>query len=293
MLLVAFVAAANAAELRDETVNAWDDYMHEVSARLEHRAHAEGKLLWLENSPERLKRARAGEVMAEPIREHSPFTVPSGLIHDWIGGTFIPNAQLDDVLTVVRDYDRYDQVYGPTVMDARRTAQADDSDRFTIVLHNKSLLSKAVLVGDYESKYVRLDATHCYSVTQAKRIREIQDYGQPGEHELQGDAVSGMIWRLYTEAHFAERDGGVFVEVEVVALSRDIPGSVRWMVNPIVRRVSRNSLITSLKQTQAAVHPTLITAAPSPHRVSEAEKSIGCAGLPCDRTRAIRSFQKR
>jgi len=50
-----------------------------------------------------------------------------------------------------------------------------------------------------------------------------------------------------------ERDGGVYVEFEAIGLSRDIPASMRWLIDPIVRRVSRRSLLTSLQQTEKAV----------------------------------------
>jgi hypothetical protein len=43
------------------------------------------------------------------------------------------------------------------------------------------------------------------------------------------------------------------MEVEVIGLSRDIPASLRWLVEPIVRHVSRASLSTSLQQTENAV----------------------------------------
>ena len=39
-------------------------------------------------------------------------------------------------------------------------------------------------------------------------------------------------------------------------MSRDIPIAVRWLVNPIVRRVSRNSMLISLQQTKEAVRLT-------------------------------------
>ena len=45
----------------------------------------------------------------------------------------------------------------------------------------------------------------------------------------------------------------VYVELEAIGLSRDIPGSLRWLVEPIVRRVSQASLSTSLRQTEKAV----------------------------------------
>lgn len=50
-----------------------------------------------------------------------------------------------------------------------------------------------------------------------------------------------------------ERDGGVYIELEAIGLSRDIPASLRWIVVPIVRRVSRGPLSTSLQQTENAV----------------------------------------
>jgi hypothetical protein len=38
-----------------------------------------------------------------------------------------------------------------------------------------------------------------------------------------------------------------------MALTRDIPAAVRFAVDPVVRRVSRNSLLISLQQTKEAV----------------------------------------
>jgi hypothetical protein len=64
---------------------------------------------------------------------------------------------------------------------------------------------------------------------------------------------SGLIWRLFSIARYAQRDGGVYVELEAIALSRDIPPTFRWLIEPIVRRVSRGSLLTSLQQTENAV----------------------------------------
>jgi hypothetical protein len=44
--------------------------------------------------------------------------VPSGLIHDWVGTAFIPNATLDDVLRVSRDYTHYKDIYKPVVIES-------------------------------------------------------------------------------------------------------------------------------------------------------------------------------
>src|SRR5690349_13462946 len=46
---------------------------------------------------------------------------------------------------------------------------------------------------------------------------------------------------------------GVYVELEAIVLSRDIPAALRFVVDPVVRSVSRNALLTSLRQTDEAV----------------------------------------
>ena len=125
-----------------------------------------------------------------------------------------------------------------------------------MVLMNKSLFLKTTLDSDYESSSVRSGDRRAYTVCQSTRIQEIRDYETPGQRALPEDEGSGLIWRLLSITRFEERDGGVYVELEAFALSRDIPISLRWIVEPIVRRVSRSSLEISLRQTETAVHLT-------------------------------------
>jgi hypothetical protein len=54
-------------------------------------------------------------------------------------------------------------------------------------------------------------------------------------------------------ARYEERDGGVYLELEAMALTRDIPGSLAWMVKPVVNHLSINSLTTTLRQTRDVV----------------------------------------
>jgi len=85
---------------------------------------------------------------------------------------------------------------------------------------------------------------------------------------------SGVIWRLFSIARYLERDGGVYIELEAIGLSRDIPASLRWIVEPIVRRVSRGSLSTSLQQTENAV---LLHVALSKRKAESGELTAGMA----------------
>jgi len=97
------------------------------------------------------------------------------------------------------------------------------------------------------------DEHRWYAYSNTTSIREIEKFGTPEEHKLPEDEGTGLIWRLSSITRLEERDGGVYAELEAYALSRDIPAAFRLIVNPIVRRVSRDSLAVSLHQTQVAI----------------------------------------
>ena len=253
LLLLSTSTLSNALELKSDTLQAWDEYIQTVDSRLKAPTSGGKPFLWMDESPDRCRRVRDGEILVSPVGEHVPKHVPSGLIHHWMGATFIPNTTLNNVFAVTRRYDRYKEFYKPLVIDAKPVNQTDTEDRFNILLRNKALLSKTALDGEYLSSYVHLDEKRWYSISYTTRIREIKDYGQSNERKLEPDVGSGFIWRIYSGARFEERDGGVYVEIEAIVLSRDIPASFRPLVNPIVRRLSKGSVLTSLQQTQEAV----------------------------------------
>jgi hypothetical protein len=245
---------ASAANLQHETVNAWEDYVQGVKLRMRDRVNPGRVFLWVDESPERVAKVRRGEVVASPAGATSPIAVPFGLIHDWIGAVFIANTKLGQVLPIVRDYERYKDFYRPGVIDSKPVSLSDTEDRFSMLLMNKSLYRKTALDGDYRSLQFRVDDRRRYSIVETTRIQEIAEYGASDQHRLPEDQGTGLAWRLFAVTRFEERDGGVYLEVEAVALSRDVPVSLRWFVEPIIRHVARTSIMTSLQQTRDAVH---------------------------------------
>jgi hypothetical protein len=245
--------ALHAAELKPETLSAWNQYVQSADAAMQARLRPGNPFLWVDEAPERRRQLRAGEILVTSVREQNPKQVPSGLIHHWIGAAFFPNANLDDVLGVVRNYERYKDYYNPTVVDSRTIRQAPQADRFSTVLMNKALFLKIAIENECESSYVQTGPGRWYSIATTVRVQEIEDYGQLSERKLPLGEGGGYIWGLQTITRYEEADGGTYVEVEAMALSRDIPSAVRWMVDPIVRRISKEAMVTSLRQTQAAV----------------------------------------
>jgi hypothetical protein len=251
-------ATSEGAELKKETQQAWDAYVQTANSQMVDRTH--GPFLWVDEVPDRSHSVHDGKILVSPIGQQNPKPVPSGLIHDWIGAAFIPDAKLEDVLSAARDYVHYKEFYKPNVIDSKSLGSAGACDKYSILLANHEIVASTALQGEYEACYHQLDGRRWYSIAYTTRVQEIWHYAQPGAQELPCDQGSGYIWRLYSFARFEERDGGVYVELEAIILSRDIPVAVRWLVNPIVRRVSKNAMTTSLRQMEEAVRSRAETA---------------------------------
>jgi hypothetical protein len=259
LALLTLVCAAHAAELKPETMKAWKEYIQSANVRMQDYLRPKSQFLQIDEDQDSVRRIRGGEVLVSPAGLHGVKKVPSGLIHDWLGDTFIAHATLKDVLSVVSDYDRYKEFYRPTVLDSRALAKSGPEDRFSLVVMNKSLFLNAALDSNYKCSSIRVSDRRWFTVCETTRVQEIENYGAADQNTLPEGKGDGFIWRLFSITRFEERDGGVYIELEAIALSRDIPISLRWIVEPIVRRISRNSLETSLRQTERAVHsgPTL------------------------------------
>ncbi len=256
-------ASVTAADLKPETVRQWDQYVKAVDARNQKHLAPGATFLSSDEIPEQIARLRAGEIVVAPVGKHIPAKVSSGLIHDWVGAAFIPNTTLSKVLPVVRNYDRYKDYYQPNVIESKAIATSDTGDRFSMVILNRSVLSRTALDSDYRCSYVRVDEHRWYSISDTTRIREIADYDTASQRVLPENQGTGLIWRMHSITRFEERDGGVYIELEAVALSRDIPAALRWFVDPVVRRVSRSSLATSLRQTENAILPHSASTVPT------------------------------
>ncbi len=282
LLLPSLAAFANAAELKPETLHAWDEYLHTANSRMKDRLRAGTPFLWMDESPSRMTQVRSGEIVIAPLGDSAPTKVPSGLIHHWIGAAFIPNVTLGETIAVVRDYARYTDIY-PAVISAKPLDRAAMEDKFSVRMMNNLLVQKKALQTENESSFFKVTDKKWYSFCKTTRVQEIDNYGQPNEEMLADGQGTGYIWRLDSITRFEERDGGVYVELEAFALTRDIPASLRWVAAPVVRRVSRNSIYASLHRTQQGIES--ISAGRHERRETIAD---GQPALPA----AIRTFRQ-
>ncbi|MBV8551477.1 MAG: hypothetical protein JOY54_09265 [Acidobacteriaceae bacterium] len=280
LLILAASLTSKGAELGPDTLKAWDAYVQTQNARVAEYSNAAPFLL-SDHSPDQLRRLHKGEAVVAPFGEN-PHRVPHGLIHHWIGAVFLPGARLDDVLSIVRDYDKYKDIYAPNVVKSQVFRQTDTEDTFSLRMLNKGAVAKFALDTEFQDTFRRIDENKWYSICYTTRVREVENYGLPDEYEASANTGRGLIWRLYSISRFEQRDGGVYVELEAVALSRDVPGALRWVVDPIIRRTSRSSMQVSLQKTEGAVLETS-RAAKDNEKDNTAAKSAFLNNLPAAR----------
>lgn len=237
-------------ELKPVTLQAFDAYIRKTENRLDSTEAAD--YLWCDGTPVRKDRIRRGEVLAEPWTGSGDVEIPNGLIHHWVGSVFIPKVTLAKTLALVQDYNNHKAIYKPEVIDSRLMARDGNDYKVKLRLLKKQVIT-VVLNTDHEVRYVPVDAAHWSSRSYSTRIAEVEDAGTAGEHELPPGSDHGFLWRLNSYWRFQERDGGVYVECEAISLSRNVPAGLGWLINPIVRRLPRQSLANTLSATRVAL----------------------------------------
>src|ERR1700733_5114911 len=116
LMLSPFHPSLGAATLKPETKEAWDAYLQAANAAMQARLQPGAHFLWLDEEPGRAEDIRTKGPYIAPVGPHIPKKVPSGLIHDWLGAGFVPNVKIEDIVRILRDYDRYKDIYQPGVI---------------------------------------------------------------------------------------------------------------------------------------------------------------------------------
>ena len=168
-------ARSDAAELKQKTLQAWDAYVQTANLAMEQRAAGRSPFLWVDESPDRLRRVRSGELV---VSNRDPSEVPSGLIHHWVGAVFLSGVTLDEVNAVFNDYDHYPDFYRPRVVKVKVLKQTDDYQKITTLVVQRAFGVTGAVEADNEVHIIKLDARRVYSLSNATRVQEIVNYGE-------------------------------------------------------------------------------------------------------------------
>jgi hypothetical protein len=153
---------------------------------------------------------------------------------------------------VLQDYDNHSNFYAPDVERSKLEERNDDHFRVFLRFRRHKVIT-VVLDTEHDVRYFHDADGRVHSRSSAIRIAQVENAGKPDEHEKTPGDDDGFLWRMETWWRMIERDGGVYVQSEVVSLTRDIPTGLGWLIGPFVNSIPRESLTFTLEATKHAV----------------------------------------
>jgi hypothetical protein len=253
-------AGALIVAFKPKTMQAFATYVEATDARNVSELQRGKDLLWIDTLPQ-TARDRAYKSLAEgelqierraTTEAGRAISCPEGLIHHWEGLIFIPGAHVDDVLRVLQDYDHHSSYYAPDV--AQSKLQSRDGQHFRVFLRfRRQKVITVVLNTEHDVRYFRDGPDRAHSRSSATHIAEVENPGKPNEHEKPREDDGGFLWGMETWWRMEGKDDGVYVQSEVVSLSRDIPAGLGWMIGPFVTSIPKDTLSFTLEATRKAV----------------------------------------
>ena len=266
VLVVALAIAQQetaAADLERTTVAAYDRFLETVAQAFSKQVGTDAFLA--QASPQALDRLRHGEILFEPGSGDGIIEVPNGLIHHWRATAFVPDVTLEEVLRVARDYTKYASMYDWIV--AADLVASEGSNRFRTFFRARRRAGTVTGVVDVwmVTEYRHLRAGRATSVARADCVRQVEHAGERAEHRLRPGTGNGYLWRADAMSKYLERDGGVYMELDTIGLSRGFPPLLGWIIEPVARRLGRGSAGEALNQLRVALKsppPDVVKASP-------------------------------
>jgi hypothetical protein len=248
--LFTVLAAPNRAkaEPTPEAVTAFNAYVKAVESRLAQQHQSRDGFLVPALSSENKKHLQQGELIIEPITPVTGSVLPGALLHDWCGTAFAPGATVADFERLMKNIGAYPQHFTPQVLQAKLLSQQGDRLQAFMRVRQHHVIT-VVMDTTYDITFGRLDDQHGYSLSRSTKISEIESPGTATEHAVPAEDEHGFLWRQNTYWTYQEGDGGLYMQIESVSLSRSVPTGLNWIVQPFIEKIPRESLEFTLRST--------------------------------------------
>lgn len=240
---------AEPVRLEPETLTAFTDYLNGAEAEFSRSLSPDGNFLWSDASAEREALIRNGRSLAQYWAGDRPIHVPKGLIHDWIGGTCIAGANIENTLAVMQSYDNHKRIYAPQVIDSKLLSRSGDIFEIYLRLLKRKMIT-VVLDTDHHVEYAPVTAMRWWCRSHTTRVAEVENAGKRSERSRPPDTGHGFLWRLVSYWRLEKRENGVWIDCRAISLTRDVPKGLGWVIEPMVKKLPRESLLATLEATR-------------------------------------------
>lgn len=198
-----------AAELRPQTVEAWNRHVADVERTVDAT----------------LATAQAGAPVGRRL------SVPGGTIHEWRGSVLIPSVSVEQLVHALET----PGLPPPSddVLDARVLAKNGHSLQVYLKVARSAILSVT-----YDTVH---DVVFTPRTPQLATSRSVATLIRED-----GGADHGFLWRLNSYWRYEQRGGDVLVTLFSLSLSRDVPAIARPIASPIIDGIGRASMLRTL-----------------------------------------------
>jgi hypothetical protein len=243
-------------------VAAFNAYTQSIESRLAQQHRSTTNFLSVDSDPQALVRLRSGEVILEnltPARAQSD----GSLLHHWRGTAFAPGATAADFERLLSDFNAYPIHFSPEVTQAKLVSPgspacglgtlgcSENGNHLQAAMRIRQRHVITVLMDTaYDITFGQLDAHHGYSISRSTSISELDP---KTNRALSPTEEHGFLWRLNTYWSYEERDGGLYLQIESVSLTRAIPTGLGWVIGPYIESIPRESLDFTLRSAVTAI----------------------------------------
>jgi hypothetical protein len=247
------VVPARAATLQPKTVKAWENYVRLTEGRINAELEsADGFLIQDFLPPQEAKSCRemivSGDIcvlkMETKDEANKKPKIPAGMVHHWMGSIFVPDVELEELLSWIQNYSDHDQYFKEVERSELLSRNGDDFEIFFRLKRDKIVKLR------YNTRH-HVDFTHHSPVEVSSksatiRIAQLENPDTASEREKPEGVDSGFLWRLNSYWRYKQVEGGVIVENETLSLSRGIPAAIRWLVAHYLDSIPREFMQSTL-----------------------------------------------
>jgi len=263
LFLLVWVQLSPAAELKPETIRAWDQYFKWADAKVQ-RELSDPKVFLIQNAlppgekAEVRKQLESGQIVVRRMTDVVPsgvnFDVPSGEIHHWWGAILLRNITLPQLLQFLQDYDHHAGRFADVERSRVITKEGYHYRIFFRLRRSKAFVT-AYYNTEQDCQYVFYDSSRASSQSVATRIAEVDNPGTASEREKSPGNDRGFLWRLVSWWRYEQTGNDVVLELESASLSRNIPTVVKLIpgISSYIRATPRETLESVLVSIRASV----------------------------------------
>jgi hypothetical protein len=230
-LLIGAFSGLQAAELKPETIAAFDRYVKVTEDGFAKQQGFEN-FLWLDHHPDQKTLVWLQQSVVAPMHtldQGAEIEVPGGVIQHWLGAVYLERSDTDagHLQGLLMNFDGYKDFFKEQIIDSKLTKHEGDRYDFLLRFYKKQISTVMLNVSE-TAKFTSIDPLHWTAACHSTHIGEVEhpkdkkkrDQERPDEDD------AGYLWRLNFYWRVQQSDNGVYVELEVISLARQEGGII-------------------------------------------------------------------